>query len=170
MLEYKRVHGHCEVPQKEGMLGMWVANQRKAKKSDSLSQDRVDRLNSTGFTWKVQVGKTKLLPEWKRSKEDLIKWDEKLAAVAAGGILSDHQKKWLQEQKQLDMDCKLGDYKSKQLRLLLSKDHKTECAAESAAECVTDCAAECVTECVAESNSEAIEFLNNLGQNDYVEV
>ena len=52
LVEYKRVYGNCNVPQRykaNKQLGEWVGTQRK---STSMSEERRKRLNSIGFTWK----------------------------------------------------------------------------------------------------------------------
>ena len=50
---YERREGHCRVPHKhneDGLnLGFWILNQRNNK--DQLSQDRLSRLISLGFSW-----------------------------------------------------------------------------------------------------------------------
>ena len=52
LLEYRDLHGHCNVPIRSGPLGAWVNNQRVVK--DKMSQDRVDLLNSVGFVWDMR--------------------------------------------------------------------------------------------------------------------
>ncbi|KAL9186959.1 hypothetical protein ACHAXT_010679 [Thalassiosira profunda] len=54
---YKEMHGHTNVPQKEGALGRWVNNQRqfysrklKGEKV-SLTDERVRQLDELGFVW-----------------------------------------------------------------------------------------------------------------------
>ena len=37
---------------RKGKVGKWVGHQRTAYRTDSLAQDRIDRLNSIGFAWK----------------------------------------------------------------------------------------------------------------------
>jgi uncharacterized protein (DUF2384 family) len=53
LLQFKEVHGHCKVPvrfEQAGFnLGSWVSHQRKAK--DSLSPERLQRLDDIGFVW-----------------------------------------------------------------------------------------------------------------------
>ena len=53
--EYNSREGHCRVPQKlvvDGIrIGSWVNTQRQNK--NSLTKERVQRLNSLGFIWKV---------------------------------------------------------------------------------------------------------------------
>ncbi|EJK68184.1 hypothetical protein THAOC_10660, partial [Thalassiosira oceanica] len=47
--EYKRVHGTCKVPQKNGKLGTWVKNQRSAKRGPKQGTDRYNLLDGIGF-------------------------------------------------------------------------------------------------------------------------
>jgi hypothetical protein len=53
-------HGSCEVP-KDTPLGVWILNQRSqfklmlARKKTSLSQQRINSLNSIGFDWRVNT-------------------------------------------------------------------------------------------------------------------
>ncbi len=52
--EYKRKHGHCEVPDDypvNPQLGDWVGRQRQAKKTGKISKARIQRLAELGFVW-----------------------------------------------------------------------------------------------------------------------
>lgn len=52
--EFRMANGHCTVPLKTGplqKLGFWVGNQKKAKKANKLSQDRLTKLESVGINW-----------------------------------------------------------------------------------------------------------------------
>jgi len=53
LIEFKKREGHCRVPfkyiTKNIKLGNWVLNQRQNK--ESLTSDRIKRLNSIGFNW-----------------------------------------------------------------------------------------------------------------------
>lgn len=54
LLDFKARHGHCDVPAQcdtHPNLGSWVANQRHRKKTGKLSQDRIKRLEDSGFKW-----------------------------------------------------------------------------------------------------------------------
>ena len=55
LVNFKKHEGHCNVAQKyeiDGVkLGSWVSTQRRLK--HTLSEDRIRRLNSLGFIWKV---------------------------------------------------------------------------------------------------------------------
>mmetsp|Transcript_30108 Transcript_30108/g.46157 ORF Transcript_30108/g.46157 Transcript_30108/m.46157 type:complete len:310 (-) Transcript_30108:137-1066(-) len=57
LVEYKKKHGDCLVPQnyaENSKLGRWVHKQRERKRS-SLSFSRVKRLDSIGFVWSSQA-------------------------------------------------------------------------------------------------------------------
>lgn len=57
--EYKNANGHCIVPQKHLQLGKFVRAQRNSHrlmlmgKKSSMTQQRIDKLNSIGFVWNV---------------------------------------------------------------------------------------------------------------------
>ena len=58
LVQYLIKHGNCNVPGKYGPLGRWVNNQRQEYKDGSMSQFRVDYLDSIGFAWNIkQVSK-----------------------------------------------------------------------------------------------------------------
>ena len=55
---YKAEHGTTLVPQNHTTeagfkLGLWIAEQRRAKREGKLSQERIDRLEKLGFVWDV---------------------------------------------------------------------------------------------------------------------
>ena len=65
LVQYKEVHGDCNVPRRQGQLGIWVETQRNTHKKGKLSHDRIDRLNCIGFDWTPPIGgsrKTKAPP------------------------------------------------------------------------------------------------------------
>jgi hypothetical protein len=62
LIEFKKVHGHCDVPAQKTALGRWCNQVRvsfKAKGSANrkrpyhLTQDQIDRLSEIGFKWQV---------------------------------------------------------------------------------------------------------------------
>ena len=58
LVHYLIEHGNCNVPYGYGPLGSWVGKQRKTYTDGSMSQFRVDYLDSIGFAWKLKrVGK-----------------------------------------------------------------------------------------------------------------
>jgi hypothetical protein len=52
LVAYKLKNGHCDVPQREETgLGKWLADQRTAYKKDSLTEERLKRLEALGVRW-----------------------------------------------------------------------------------------------------------------------
>jgi superfamily II DNA or RNA helicase len=54
LLEFKKAHGHCRVPDKwaaNQFLATWVEDQRKAKKENQLNPERQQALSDLGFAW-----------------------------------------------------------------------------------------------------------------------
>ena len=52
--EYEQIHGDCNVPRgysDNPKLGTWVAKQRSSKKKGVLSSERIQKLESIGFSW-----------------------------------------------------------------------------------------------------------------------
>lgn len=95
LAEFKRVHGHCDVPakyEKNPQLGNWINNMRQSYKARSsggttrprrgLTQERVDKLEALGFRWQV---------EWKFQDETRQKFDEKFEHYFS--LLEEYQKK-----------------------------------------------------------------------------
>jgi superfamily II DNA or RNA helicase len=57
LVEYKKVHNHCNVPQKAGeykRLGKWVNTQRTRNFRGKLRADRKQLLDSIGFVWNLR--------------------------------------------------------------------------------------------------------------------
>jgi len=70
LVEYKTKHGTVEVPRSDPLLGNWVTEQRKSRKSGKLSQCRVQWLNSLGFQWDVH------LSAWMKMYNELLSYKE----------------------------------------------------------------------------------------------
>ena len=54
LVEYKRVHGDCNVPydwSETPYLGWWIRKQRHARKANGLEQGRIEQLDKLGFAW-----------------------------------------------------------------------------------------------------------------------
>lgn len=66
--EWKLVHGHCAVPIAQGELGTWVSKQRQLRKRGKLSQEKIDALNSLGFTWSTAEA------DWEDKFKRLCQW------------------------------------------------------------------------------------------------
>ena len=59
LLEFKKVHGHCNVPQKDGInrkLGRWVNVQRMFYTQGRITSERRARLEEVGFVWNTKKG------------------------------------------------------------------------------------------------------------------
>ena len=54
LVKYEAKHGDCNVPSSQGTLGNWVRVQRKTYIANSLTQDRIDRLNRIDFNWALK--------------------------------------------------------------------------------------------------------------------
>ena len=73
LVEYKRVHGNCNVPQDYNenlQLGKWVMTQRTKK--ETMSEERRNKLNSIGFTWKVRA--TPIPVDWEVRFQELVEY------------------------------------------------------------------------------------------------
>lgn len=68
LTSFQQEHGHCRVPRRYAIdpkLGQWVSRQRWCKKqldkelgsSSCITQERINKLNSIGFEWKVRNNK-----------------------------------------------------------------------------------------------------------------
>merc|ERR1712032_1178206 len=108
---FMQEHGHCNIPRKyAGGLGMWVKNQRKKKKSQSLDADRNERLEELGFQWEV----TRMLHDQSDAR---LRWDARFRElqefVEAYGTSEEPQRhpgglgKWVCKQRYMGAE-KLG--------------------------------------------------------------
>lgn len=60
LVEFKKLHGHCNVPQKGGgdkRLGKWVNTQRTHYKRGTLRTDRVRQLEEVEFVWNTKTSR-----------------------------------------------------------------------------------------------------------------
>ncbi|MBE2179952.1 MAG: Helicase associated domain protein [Chthoniobacterales bacterium] len=60
LVEFKKLHGHCNVPQKGGgdkLLGRWVNTQRTHFKIGTLKPNRVQQLQKVGFVWNTKASR-----------------------------------------------------------------------------------------------------------------
>lgn len=64
LVEFKNKHDHCAVPARwpeNKSLAIWVAVQRRQKKANQLSAERIKKLDSIGFIWTVGKGQRRRL-------------------------------------------------------------------------------------------------------------
>ena len=82
LIEFKRQHGHCEVPQnyaENTSLGTWVNKQRMEQKNrtegknSSLNDSRLERLQSIGFRWAKRKGQA----SWNEKFNELVAYKNK---------------------------------------------------------------------------------------------
>lgn len=71
LVEWKKIHGHCEVPQKNGSLGRWVHRQRESKHKNNMSEERTQKLYELGFVWR------------QKSSRPTDTWDERFQQLIA---------------------------------------------------------------------------------------
>jgi hypothetical protein len=58
LVEFKREYGHCRVHVRwaeNPKLGIWVSTQRRYRKEGNLAEERIQRLNSIGFQWRIKI-------------------------------------------------------------------------------------------------------------------
>ena len=73
LVEYKRVHGNCNVPyayKANPQLGMWVSTQRRRKQI--MSEERRKRLSSIGFVWNFREAQYTF--HWKVRFQQLVEY------------------------------------------------------------------------------------------------
>ena len=96
LVEYKRVHGKCNVPREYNanpQLGNWVSTQRTKK--ETMSEKRRKRLDSIGFVWRLKRGRPKQQPRVRPSTvEDPKKKKARLNEGAAQEGTGFGQKSW----------------------------------------------------------------------------
>eukprot|EP00978_Attheya_sp_CCMP212_P030017 scaffold108921_cov41-Attheya_sp.AAC.1 len=74
LVDFKKINGHANVPQKFGQLGNWVNNQRtqyrryKEGKHSPLTNDKRDKLESIGFQFKCRPTG----PPWDQRFQELV--------------------------------------------------------------------------------------------------
>jgi uncharacterized protein YgbK (DUF1537 family) len=82
LADYRKINGHCNVPQgysENTKLAMWVQNQRNhyklhlSGKTSSMTNFRIQELESQGFKWKLSLGRKKGTSK-KRSLDDNATW------------------------------------------------------------------------------------------------
>ena len=96
LVDYKRVHGNCNVPwmyKENPQLGRWVTHQRTKK--ETMSENRRNQLNSIGFVWSLKARRPKQQPRVRPSTvEDPKKKKARLNEEAAQEDTGFQQKSW----------------------------------------------------------------------------
>lgn len=109
--EWKRIHGHCAVPIAQGELGTWVSKQRQLKKRDKLTQEKIDALDSLGFTWSTAEA------DWEDKFKRLCQW-AKERGHASVPFNEGELGWWVNTQRQCKRKGKLSPTREARLRSL----------------------------------------------------
>ena len=103
---YKKDHGHCNVPQRDGPLGGWVTDQSRnyRKKSKCMTADRIDKLEKIGFVWDQKE------TQWNESFAKLKAYKEKHGHCNVPGGYPDDPSLgiWVQNQRSSYFDNRSG--------------------------------------------------------------
>ena len=83
LVDFKSENGDCNVPRKQGSLGMWVGTQRMTYKKGKLSQDRIGLLESIGFEWVLRE-QTEPKPSWKYDEQWKTRYTELVHLIEHG--------------------------------------------------------------------------------------
>ena len=76
LIKYKAEHGDCNVPRSRGqLLATWVHKQRANYRKRKLSQNRIDRLNSIDFSWKLKEAVSTV--PWETRFDQLVQYQTK---------------------------------------------------------------------------------------------
>ena len=65
---YRADNGHCNVPRSHGALGNFVVKQRQEYRNSTLTQERVRKLESIGFSWNHNND------QWQEQYADLVEY------------------------------------------------------------------------------------------------
>ena len=125
LLQYENENGHMFVPssyKENGNLGNWVKTVRANYKRGFVKKEKIDKLDTIGFTWIAPKG-----PE----KKDLIEWSKHYKWVSTFKTNKGHcnvpakiagkdvpAASWCHEQRQLQIDNKLDKSKYDKLMKL----------------------------------------------------
>jgi hypothetical protein len=119
LAEFKAKHGHCEVPQRYSLnpeLGRWVKDQRTLKTKGTLSQERIDKLEELGFSWKVKSTEI----SWEKHFNCLVSYKEIHGDCNVGKGTTDDMKlvRWVDRQRQAKKKGKLSEERLEKLNNL----------------------------------------------------
>ena len=115
LMEFKQVHGHCDVVKRSRELGGWVHQQRAMKKRrdqcsrgpSSLWVERENMLDSIGFKWRIKPAGGAV--PWEKRFQELVEYKR-----AHGGIQVPARNKglyrWMVEQRYVYSQKQKGKY------------------------------------------------------------
>lgn len=119
LVEFKERFGHCIVPQhweENPKLGLWVMNQRVARKKGKLPPEKVDLLDKLGFVWIAKVTRNQHA-KWYERFAELKKFKAKYGHpnVPSNSIEYSTLARWQNNQRTLRKQCKLPKWKEELL-------------------------------------------------------
>ncbi|EJK44189.1 hypothetical protein THAOC_37294, partial [Thalassiosira oceanica] len=97
LVQYTAKHGDCNVPWRQGKLGIWAYKQRANYKKGKLSQDRINRLNGIGFDWTPPIGgsrKRKIFPAHRIGLRRERRGRHRAAQMLILSLLGQERKPW----------------------------------------------------------------------------
>jgi len=78
LVSYKEKNGNCNVPKREGALGIWVSNQRSMYKKGKLSQERTTQLEGINFNWSMREHSSESnAKQWGKQYVELVDYNKK---------------------------------------------------------------------------------------------
>ena len=133
LMKYRDDNGHCNVPQRQSSLGIWVNTQRAefkkfgSAKASHMTTQRIKILNHIGFVWDAsdKIGGSKRDDEgWMRMFEQLMEYKEQHGDCLVPNKYEDNPKlgRWVATQRQLYQNTKKG----KTTRMTEERIHKLE--------------------------------------------
>ena len=112
--EFKKIHGHCNVPNRypeNPALGGWCRTQRKRYKKNLISGDKIKLLEEIGFIWDI------LTYQWNKNYDALVCFKSIHGHCNVPYNYSENRvlAKWCDTQRQAFKNNKLAQDKIKQL-------------------------------------------------------
>ena len=96
---YSKKHNTVNVPKGASKLGHWVQWQRRQYKNGKLPKERVTRLESIGFVWKIREASTKI--DWHNMYDRLVDYKNKFGTTRVPQLYKDDPGlgKWVHRQR-----------------------------------------------------------------------
>jgi hypothetical protein len=123
LLTFQKQWGHLIVPNnyvEDPALGHWVSTQRQKYKIGELRSDRLARLQKIGFTFDLEVNAEESLKErlWENMFRRLLDYHETNGHILVSSEDDPELRAWVDSQRWLEREGKLGDLKKIRLDAL----------------------------------------------------
>ena len=117
LVEYKSVHGNCNVPfdwSETPHLGQWIRKQRLARKTNRLEKGRIEQLDKIGFAWDY------LEHQWESQYSALVRFQEEYGHCRVSTLSKTHGAlaNWVRGQRAARKQDKLSAERIRRLDLL----------------------------------------------------